>query len=223
MTTTSSSGRRWRTAAAALLVSLVLGSAVASAQGASPQMDIGFKGFVDAGGITLAATRSFKAVLGSNTGPIYGGGVEVDLPIGLFVQVRGSWFRKTGQRVFPFNGEIFGLGIPVDVTVRPLDLTAGYRVDRGWPIVPYGGVGYSSVGYRETSAFADTSENVDERFGGYHVMGGVEAHVWRWIGVAGEVSWSRIDNALGDAGVSATFNEHDLGGTTGRFKVIVGR
>ncbi|HEY6361365.1 MAG TPA: outer membrane beta-barrel protein [Vicinamibacterales bacterium] len=193
----------------------------ASAQG----RDIGFRGFADVGSTTFAATQSFEAILGSATGVVFGGGGEVVLPKNIFVNVRASRFRKSGERVFVSGGERFGLGIPTTVTVTPLELTGGYRLERGWPVVPYGGGGIGRHQYEEVSDFAETSENVDVSFTGYHVLGGAEFRVSRWLAAAGEVQWATVPDALGDDenGVSQMFNESDLGGLTFRVKVVIGR
>ena len=77
--------------------------------------------------------------------------------------------------------------------------------------------------YTETSDFADESENVDERFSGYHLFGGAEYRIARWVGVAGEAAWTTVPDAIGESGVSAVYNENDLGGATFRVKIIVGK
>lgn len=76
--------------------------------------------------------------------------------------------------------------------------------------------------YRETSEFAESDEDIDERFNGFHIVGGAEYRVMKWLAVGGEVLWSSVD-ALGTGGVSEVFNENSLGGTTLRLKVTVGR
>ncbi len=181
------------------------------------------RGFADAGALTLTAKQSFDAVLGRSRGPVFGGGIEVVQFPGWFIELRASRFKKTGERVFPYLGQIYTLGIPVDIELTPVDLTGGFRFERGWPVTPYAGAGYTSMGYKETSQFSASGEDVDKRFNGFHVMAGGEVRVWQWIGVAGEVSWSRIANALGTEGMSKEFGETDLGGTTGRVKVVIGR
>jgi opacity protein-like surface antigen len=105
-----------------------------------------------------------------------------------------------------------------------LTLIAGYRGDFGRRIVPYGGGGIGWHRYRETSRFAEASENVDERFQGYHLLGGAEFRVARWIGTAFEAEWSTVPDALGTDpnGVSTAFDETDLGGVTFRVKIVVG-
>src|SRR5687768_6350756 len=101
----------------ALVALIILISAPAQAQ------DIGIRGFADFGSRTFTATESFTAILGTDRGPVFGGGVEALLPWQLFVNVRASRFRETGQRVFLFNGEQFDLGIPTTITITPIELT----------------------------------------------------------------------------------------------------
>ena len=132
------------------------------------------RGFADVGSTTFAATQSFETILGSASGVVFGGGGEAVLPKNIFVNVRASRFRKTGERVFVSGDERFGLGIPTTVTVTPLEFTGGYRLDRGWRIVPYGGGGVGRHRYEEVSDFAEEAEDVNESFTGYHVLGGAE-------------------------------------------------
>jgi hypothetical protein len=184
------------------------------------------RGFADVGSTTFAASESFETILGSATGVVFGGGVEAALPQQFFVGLRASRFRKTGERVFVFEGERFGLGVPSTITVTPIDVTGGYRIQpRGWSVIPYAGGGIGRYRYEETSAFAETSENVKRSFTSYHVLGGAEFRISRWIGAAGEAQWATVPDALGTDvnGVSTTFDETDLGGFTFRAKIIVGR
>jgi opacity protein-like surface antigen len=182
------------------------------------------RGFADAGATTFAAQESFNAVLGSRTGPVFGGGVEAVLPQRIFVHVRASRFHETGQRVFLVDGEQFGLGIPTTITLTPVELTGGYRLPFGNRLVPYAGAGVGWHRFRETSQFALPSEDVEDRFTGYHLLGGVEVRLARWMATAGELQWATVPDAIGGDpnSVSHEFGESDLGGTTFRFKIIVG-
>lgn len=185
---------------------------------------ISVRGFATLGNITFQAQDSFDAIFDRSSGPIIGGGAQVLLRRGIFVEVGASRFKQEGERAFvTATGEVFRLGIPLVVTITPLEITGGWRY-RKWPrIVPYGGAGYSVYRYRETSDFADPDENVDERFGGFHFLGGAEYQPLRWLAVGGEVVWASVPDALGNGGVSAAFNEDNLGGTTLRVKISVGR
>lgn len=183
------------------------------------------RGFADIGSTAFTAERSFEAILGDAGGTVWGGGVEVVLPFPIFVDLRASQFKRSGERVFLHQGQQFNLGIPTTVTITPLTLVGGYRADFGWRVVPYGGGGIGWHRYRETSRFAEASENVDERFQGYHLLGGAEFRLAEWIGTAFEAEWSTVPDALGsDANsVSKEFNETDLGGVTFRVKIVIGR
>jgi hypothetical protein len=169
----------------------------------------------------LAAHNSFAAVLGDPGGPVYGGGAEMRLAGGFFVNGAIEHFEKTGQRVLVADGRIFKLGIPNTVSMTPIAATAGWRFvnDRA---VPYVGAGAGTLSYKENSSFADAGENVSSRFKSYHVLGGVEFR-GDWVGTAFEVQYSRVPDALGRAGASAAFHESDLGGIAARVKVLVGR
>jgi hypothetical protein len=192
----------------------------ASAQG------FGFRGFGDVGGTRFTASQSFDAVLGTHSGFEFGGGVEGVFPSGVFVNLRASRFQKDGTRVFVLNDEVFDLGIPTTVRVTPVQVTGGYRFKVGRrTIVPYLGAGAGWFRYSETSEFADAGEDVSDTFTGYHFLGGAEWRMSRTIGIAGEAEWSVVPDALGQnpSGVSAVFNENDLGGVTFRVKIVVGR
>jgi opacity protein-like surface antigen len=199
-----------------VVVALLAGPAASEAQ---------VRGFADLGFTRFTAADSFEAVLGSPGGTVFGGGVEVDLTRQIFVALRASQFRKDGHRVFIFDDEVFDLNVATQVTVTPVELSVGYRVDRGTRVVPYVGGGIGWHRYRESSDFAAGGEDVSESFTGYHALFGAHFRVTRLVGVAGEGTWSTVRNALGDDpnSVAAEFDEHDLGGFTARVKVVIGR
>jgi opacity protein-like surface antigen len=178
------------------------------------------------GNITFTAKDSFDAITGTSSAPIYGGGARVGLPLGgLFFDV-GAWrYHDDGERVFPFGDQIFKLGIPVRITIVPVELSGGwqFRFRKMPKFIPYAAGGLTSMSYKEESDFATDAENVDERYTGYHLLGGAEYKVMKWLGVAGEVTWTTVPDAIGKDGVSEAFGETDLGGTTFRFKITVGR
>ncbi|MEZ5283422.1 MAG: outer membrane beta-barrel protein [Vicinamibacterales bacterium] len=205
-----------------LLLACTLACAV-PAVSAAQTLDV--KGYGLIGNVSFTAADSFDAVLDTSSGTIFGGGAEVGLPLGgLYVGIGGWRFEKDGERVFVLDNQVYPLGIPVTVQVTPIELTAGWRFKNlSRRVVPYAGAGWSSYRYRETSEFADAGENVDERFSGFHVLGGAEVRLTGWLGVGGEVAWARIPDALGAGGVSEAFGDTDLGGTSIRLKISVGR
>lgn len=211
----------------------VLHSATALAQtkprpAAPPRPPQSFQvgGYALLGNISFTAAESFDAIVGTPSGPIFGGGVRIRVPLGgLFADV-GAWrYRGEGERVFVDDGEVFPLGIPVEITVTPIEISAGwqFRLPKAPKLTPYVAGGVTILKYRETSDFATASEDTDDSFNGYHLFGGAQYKITRWIGLAGEASWSTVPDAIGESGVSAAFNETDLGGTTFRLKVTIGR
>jgi opacity protein-like surface antigen len=202
------------------VIVVALSPAVANGQ------TVGVRGFFDVGTTTFTASKSFEAILGTPTGTVFGGGGEVVLPIGIFATVRASQFKKTGERVFVFEGETLPLGIDTTIRIRPFEVSGGYRF-RGLEkrVVPYAGAGIGWHRYEETSEFAEDDENVDETFLGYHVLGGAEFRLTRWLAVSGEFQWTTVPDALGQDpnGVSAAFEETDLGGTAFRVRFVIGR
>jgi hypothetical protein len=226
--------RRLTSAVAVITVLAAAGATSAYAQGkprlratsSTPARSVEIGGYAMLGNISFTAVESFDAILGTPSGPIFGGGARVGLPWGgLFVDL-GAWrFHAEGERAFVFQDEVIRLGIPVDVKVTPIEISAGwqFRVRRLPELTPYVAGGLTSMRYQETSDFSAAGEDVDETFGGYHVLGGARYTITRWLGIAGEASWTTVPDAIGMAGVSEAFNESDLGGATFRFKITIGR
>lgn len=192
----------------------------------APSRSVEIGGYAMVGQFTFAAQESFDTILGKSSGPIFGGGATIGLPIGgLFVDI-GAWkYSDSGERVLVLGSDVVPLGIPLDVTIVPVEISAGwkFRIGKMPKFFPYLAGGYTSYGYKETSTFAGSGEDVDDRFGGYHVRGGAEYKLTRWLGIAGEMAWTTVPDALGNGGVSALFNEDDLGGTSFRARITVGR
>ena len=195
---------------------------------APPRPQTSIRGFGDVGLTRFTAAETFKATLGSSTGVFFGGGVEVVLPQRLFFNVRLSRFEKTGERVFVDEGEVFPLGIEMTVGITPVEVTGGYRFqprDGTGSVIPFVGGGIGWHRYSEKSDFAQTGDDVEERFTGYHALGGVEFRMSRWFGVTGEAQWTTISDALGSEVSSAlqAFGESNLGGLAFRVRFVVGR
>jgi len=198
--------------------------APARQQPRSRSIEIG--GYAMLGGFTFAAKDSFDAILGTTSGTIFGGGARVGIPFGgLFADI-GAWrFSDEGERVFVLNDQVYPLNIPTEIAITPIEISGGwrFRIRRLPKLLPYAGAGLTAMRYRETSEFATDEENVDKTFSGYHFFGGAEYKLMRWLGVAGEAAWTTVPDAIGASGVSKAFNETDLGGSSFRIKVTIGR
>jgi opacity protein-like surface antigen len=198
--------------------------ALASPAAAQDPPALSIRPFVMGAQQNFTASDTFDAVFETTRGPFFGGGVQVVIVDQFVVEVGASRFEHTGERVFRSNaGTIFRLGIPLTATITPLEITGGYRF-RFWERVrPYVAAGLGSYSYKETSEFADDTENLDTRKSGFVVNGGAEVRLHRWIGVAADVQYSRVKGILGAGGLSQQLGEDDLGGVSARFKFIVGR
>jgi hypothetical protein len=180
-----------------------------------------------AGLFTATAIESFDAILDTHSGPDLGGGIQVAWrrgPLrGIFVQADVSRFEKTGERVFVDGNDVFPLGIPLTITLTPLEVSAGYRGaagrrgGAGGPVSYFAGGGVGTLRYRE----ADDDAQVTDSFVSYHVMGGADVRVWGPLFVGGEARYRWVPDSLGVGGVSEAFTEKDLGGTTFRVRVGV--
>jgi opacity protein-like surface antigen len=172
-------------------------------------------------GQNFTARKTFETVFGRALQPFWGGGLSVAFRKGIFVDVTASRFKKVGDRAFFFEGQGYPLDIPLTVTVTPLEVTAGIRFGVTPRVFPYVGAGAGTYRYEESASFDDAG--FDARHAGYVVVGGVELRVSRWVGISGDVQYTHVTGIIGAGGVSKEAGESDLGGTAGRFRIIVGR
>lgn len=183
------------------------------------------RGFGTVGMTWFTASRTFDAVLGSSSGVDVGGGLSLTNGPA-FLDIGARRFRHTGERVFVSDTrEVFKLGIDDTITMTPVDVTAGWRF-RPWlggRLRPLLGVGYTWMKYQEKSDFATSGDDVSESFNGFHVLGGGEFRLHRLLGLQAEVVWTSIANAIGESGASKAFDETNLGGTSARLKLVIGR
>jgi hypothetical protein len=212
--------------AAALAAALAVPTSVAAQARSLPRESFSVQGFGLAGVTVFTASETFDAVLDTHRGPIFGGGLRLIVPGGPYLEV-GAWrFEQDGQRAFvDASGQVFRLGIPTTVRITPLEVTGGWRFRGllGRRVTPYVGAGLTSLRYEETSDFAADGEDVSDRFNGFHLTGGVEVRLGRWVALTGDVLWTSVGDAIGTGGVSESFEENDLGGTSVRVRLILGR
>ena len=198
-------------------------AAVPAAAQSTPDA-VSFRGFFVATEQSFAAKTTFNAVFGQSAAPFFGGGVQVVMPNGVFVEFGITRFQKSSQRAFFSDGQTFPLGIPLKATITPVEISAGYRFGaRASRIIPYAAGGIGRYAYHEESDFAATGDNVDTHHVGYLVNGGVEIRVHRWIGLAVDAQYTHVPGILGEGGVSKDAGETDLGGVAARFRVLIGR
>jgi hypothetical protein len=205
-----------------LIIGLPGAAAAQSRQSAvAHKPSIGLFGLFDY--TTIASPKSFDAVFGKHTATGPGVGLDViNLWNGVFVRVDASQSKLTGERVIIFNGDIFKLGIPLTATMTPLEFGAGWRFASRNPrmrIAPYVGASAISLKYKETSSFADNSENVDETYNGFAVFGGADVRITKQAFAGVEAQYRSIAITPGANSTAANFSEKDLGGTVLRVRV----
>ncbi len=172
---------------------------------------------------SFAAVDTFDATVGHSYGPFFGGGGQVVIHDRFVIEVGASRYQEDGQRAFLSHGISYPLGIPMTVTITPIEITAGYRFRLSPRVRPYVAAGVGWWSYTETSSFADPGDDVDTRHAGWVVNGGAEFRLHRWIGLAADAEYTHVPGILGQGGISQQAGESDLGGVAGRFKVIIGR
>lgn len=213
-----------KTIAASLFAALISVPAAAQSTAAPAGRDpASMRGFFVFTEQSFAAKTTFEAAFGGSTQPLFGGGVQVTTPSGVFVEFGITRFQKTGQRVFVSNGQTFPLGIPLTATLTPVEISAGYRFARSSRFIPYAAGGIGRYAYREESDFSAAGENVDTSHAGFLVNGGVEIRLHKWVGFAVDAQYTHVPGILGEGGVSKDAGETDLGGVAARFKLLVGR
>jgi opacity protein-like surface antigen len=195
----------------------------AAAKPPAPKPKIGYRGFFVLDTEMMTASKSFDAVTGSSTLIGYGGGGEVvNLWQHLFVRGSITVAPSSGQRVIVLGGTVIPTGVGIDVGLRTMEIGGGWRfpIRKHPQFTPYAGGGVLFVNYTEDSQFATSTDNVNESFTGYAFQGGLDLTLTRWIYADVEAQYRLVPNALGQGGISKTFDETDLGGFA--FRVMVG-
>ena len=170
---------------------------------------------------SIAAKDTFDAVFGTAQLTAPGAGVEATgLWKGVFARFTATTMSDEGSRVFVNNGTAFDLGIPLTLKMTPIEAGGGWRFALKGRLTPYVGASFVSVAYEETSKFAESGENVSERYSGAAIFGGADFRIYKWIVAGGEVQFRSITVPESSSGVMREFGERDLGGLTGR--VVIG-
>jgi hypothetical protein len=173
------------------------------------------------GRLSQTARDSFAAILGTSSGQVFGAGAELALRNGLFVRADVSYFRDEGERVEMIDGEIVPLGIPLTLSLTPIEFSGGYRFSairfgrRGQlMLVPFVGGGAGTVRFREETDDEHPDEQLSESFTSYHLLAGVDVPLGRRVAIGAELTRRWVRDGLGSGGISVAFGETDLGGTT---------
>jgi len=170
------------------------------------------------------AKDSAKAVFdGSSGGFIFGGAVRVGLGRSFVLSLGARRFSKEGQRVFVAEpgGEVFPLGHPLELRTIPYALVASYRILPDSRLVPYVGAGFGLTSFKEESTVGGVTDSFSETKFSIHALAGVETGKGQFrFGI--EARWFTVPDSAGVSGVSAVYDEKDVGGLSLSAKLIFG-
>ncbi len=201
------------------LVSLA-GSAAAQSSTPARPASIGFRAYGTFDFNFVTAAKSFDAVFGDHQITAYGGGAEIDVWKNLFLRIAAAHAQRTGTRVFVDGSDVFPLNIPMTVTMTPIEAGGGWRFASNGRVTPYIGGAFISLGYQQTSDFATSADDVNERYTGFSGFGGADVAIWKGVFAGGEVQFRHITVPDVSTSVMHAFGETDLGGVTAR--VLIG-
>jgi opacity protein-like surface antigen len=206
---------RLRLSSTAFLVAVSFLPAPVEAQGIALEVDAGYADLTN-------ASRSADAVFGSSGGFTWGGAVRYDFTDSLYVSAGARLFEKEGERVFVADetSQVFPLGHPLSVRIVPARLNLGYRFTQLGSAVPYVGAGAGLVSFREESTVGGVTESSSETKASFHVLAGFEYHRGSF-GIGTELSYSWVPDAIGIGGVSAVYQETDIGGFQVVGKIVI--
>jgi opacity protein-like surface antigen len=171
------------------------------------------------------AKDSAKAVFdGSSGGFIFGGGVRYALSHHFVLAADLRYFSKDGERVFVADpgGEVFPLGHPLKVKTLPIALVASYRILPDSRFVPYVGAGMGVTSFKEETTVGGLTESDSSSKFSIHALAGVEFFGKGSLGFALEARWFTAPDSVGLAGVSAVYDEKDVGGLSLSGKILFG-
>jgi hypothetical protein len=166
-----------------------------------------------------SASDSLEAVALTANPVEFGGGWRVtNLWQRLFLQVAITHWSDSGERAFvDSEGDIFPLGIPLDVNSTFIDGTVGFQQHAKTKsgrtaFTVYVGGGAGVVRYSESSPFAAADDDLDATKPSYHGLVGVDIPISGRLVFVGEGRYRYVPNLLGAGGTSGALGEDSLGG-----------
>ncbi len=209
--------RRWVTAVALLL------STPVDLYAQNEQGGLAVHGYATFSTLYLAASQTFDAVSGSSRTASATAGMQVaGLWKGLMFDAAWSRTAIDGERISIDDDGTFPLGIPLRVTMKPLDIAGGWRRHDGrW--LPYAAIGISRLHYEETSEGNVAGEDLETTSIGPLIVGGLDFRVSRFVLIGGELRYRHLGGILGAGGASAAFEEGSAGGWTVGARMSIGR
>jgi hypothetical protein len=149
---------------------------------------------------------SYDAVYGGDLMPQAGVAVELQVGRRWLVDLTYDRGKVDGEQVLPTRPPR-GTGVGESLTYRPLALTGAFIFNPQARWRWYGGLGVTRLDWKDEGLSRSASGTDD----GAHAVLGLRREPNRWS-FGGELRYSQIPNAVGQAGITRFFGEDDLGG-----------
>lgn len=180
----------------------------------SPARADGLGVSVEAGLRTMSNSPDTQKAIFEKTGGLgIGAGLFFDHGSRFRFSIEGRRLTRDGERAFAADrtSPAFRLGHPLQFRMTQGIGSAAYRFGKFGPVAPYVAVGAGVASWKEQSTIAGLVENAsgtsalfEARLGFERGQGSVR------LGVEGGITF--VPNAVGIGGVSAIYEEKDLGG-----------
>lgn len=156
------------------------------------------------------ASDSYDAVFDGDAMTQFGVQFELQIRRHFLIALVYETGEVDGHRVLPSDPPI-PTGIEETLTLSPIHLTAGWVFAPESQMHGFVGVGPTLLDWEDESG-PDSESGSDT---GYHGVAGLR---WSTLNhrftVGGELRYSSVPDAVGEAGITEHFDEDDLGGTT---------
>jgi hypothetical protein len=189
-----------------------------TAKPTTKKLPIGLRAMGAAQLTAMDSSATFNTLVGSSNLPGFGGAVDVlNLFSRVFVRFGVSQDSKDGSRAIVLDdGSVHSTGVPLTLTVRTVELAAGWRqFPKKHPkFAWYVGAGIAFSELAAESPFAQPGENDSDSGSGALVFAGFDRTIWKSLIGGLEVQYRSIEDAIGAGGISEAHGESSLGGAT---------
>jgi hypothetical protein len=189
-----------------------------AAKPATGKLPIGLRAMAAVQLTAMESSATFNTLVGSSNLPGFGGAVDVlNLVSRVFVRFGASQDSKDGSRVIVLDdGTVHSTGVPLTLSVRTVELAAGWRQypKKHQKFAWYVGAGIAFSELTSESPLAQPGDNDSDSGSGALVFAGFDRTIWKALIGGVEVQYRSIEDAIGSGGVSEAKGESSLGGAT---------
>jgi hypothetical protein len=166
----------------------------------------------------MDSSSTFKTLVGTSNLPGFGGAADIlNLFSRVFVRFGISQDSKDGSRAIVLDdGTVHSTGVPLTLSVRTVELAAGWRqYPKKHPkFAWYVGAGIAFSELTSESPSPQPGDNDPDSGNGALVFAGFDRTIWKALIGGLEVQYRSIEDAIGSGGISEAHGESSLGGAT---------